>query len=67
MKILHQGGNQEGDAGLRIEVRSYSDAKWPFTVPAIRAHAQRGLDFERPVTFLVGENGTGKSTIVEAS
>jgi predicted ATPase len=28
--------------------------------------ARNGLDFGRPVTFLVGENGTGKSTIVEA-
>jgi predicted ATPase len=50
----------------RIEVRSWNEAQWPFTVPAIRALAQRGLDFQRPVTFFVGENGTGKSTIVEA-
>jgi predicted ATPase len=50
----------------RIEVRSWNEGQWPFTVPAIRALAQRGLDFERPVTFFVGENGTGKSTIVEA-
>ena len=25
-----------------------------------------GMDFEKPVTFLVGENGTGKSTLIEA-
>lgn len=25
-----------------------------------------GMEFEKPVTFLVGENGTGKSTLVEA-
>jgi predicted ATPase len=50
----------------RIEVRSCNEGQWPFAVPAIRALAERGLDFERPVTFFVGENGTGKSTIVEA-
>jgi predicted ATPase len=50
----------------RVEVRSWNEGQWPFTVPAIIALAQRGLDFERPVTFFVGENGTGKSTIVEA-
>lgn len=27
---------------------------------------QGGLSFEKPVTFLVGENGTGKSTLLEA-
>jgi predicted ATPase len=50
----------------RIEVRSWSEGQWPFTVPAVRALAREGLNFERPVTFLVGENGAGKSTIVEA-
>jgi predicted ATPase len=50
----------------RIEVRPWNERQWPFTVPAIKALAQRGLDFQRPVTFFVGENGTGKSTIVEA-
>lgn len=28
--------------------------------------AGNALDFDRPVTFLVGENGTGKSTLLEA-
>jgi predicted ATPase len=50
----------------RVEVSSWNEGQWPFTVPAIKALAQNGLDFERPVTFFVGENGTGKSTIVEA-
>lgn len=40
--------------------------EWPFTVPAIRQLAERGIRFDTPVTFLVGENGTGKSTLVEA-
>jgi len=37
----------------------------PFTLPAVRALAD-GLDLTAPVTFLVGENGSGKSTILEA-
>lgn len=35
-------------------------------LPAIRCLAERGLSFSRPVTFLVGENGMGKSTLLEA-
>jgi predicted ATPase len=50
----------------RVEIRTWNEGQWPFTVPAVVALAQSGLDFERPVTFFVGENGTGKSTIVEA-
>lgn len=38
---------------------------WPFTLPAVQA-LRNGLEFTAPVTFLVGENGSGKSTIVEA-
>jgi predicted ATPase len=37
---------------------------FPFSVPAI-AHLER-LTFPSPVTVLVGENGTGKSTFMEA-
>ncbi|MEV5749720.1 AAA family ATPase [Actinoallomurus sp. NPDC052308] len=39
--------------------------RWPHTIPAVAA-LDHGLDFRRPLTFLVGENGTGKSTIIEA-
>jgi hypothetical protein len=42
------------------------DPIWPFTVPAVAELADRGLEFTRPLTFLVGDNGSGKSTIVEA-
>lgn len=35
-------------------------------LPAVRhLIGQGGLAFEKPVTFLVGENGTGKSTLLE--
>jgi predicted ATPase len=40
--------------------------EWPFTLPAVKALMGAGLDLTAPVTFLVGDNGSGKSTIVEA-
>ncbi|GAB2881572.1 AAA family ATPase [Streptomyces mayteni] len=39
---------------------------WPFTLPPVRQLGLAGIEFDRPVTFLVGENGSGKSTVVEA-
>jgi predicted ATPase len=39
---------------------------WPYTVPAVAQLIEDGLEFTRPVTFLVGDNGSGKSTLVEA-
>ena len=47
-----------------IEERVKPD-EFPFTIPAF----QRGklqLDFEHPITIIVGENGAGKSTLLEA-
>jgi len=38
---------------------------WPAGIPAVRALLDQGLDLG-PVTVLVGDNGSGKSTIVEA-
>ena len=38
----------------------------PFDVPVVRALAGAPLAFTTPATFLVGENGTGKSTLLEA-
>ena len=40
--------------------------RWPATLPAVAALLKKGLDLAPGVTFLVGENGSGKSTIVEA-
>lgn len=37
---------------------------YPFNIPVLRDFHE--LKFHRPVTFLIGENGTGKSTLVEA-
>lgn len=49
----------------RIERRPGATADgFPFTVPAIRT--LEVLELTRPVTLLVGENGSGKSTFLEA-
>lgn len=37
---------------------------YPFDLPIIRGFEE--LEFTSPVTFLIGENGTGKSTLIEA-
>jgi len=41
-------------------------ATWWARLPAVAALLDDGLDLPAGVTFLVGENGSGKSTIVEA-
>lgn len=38
---------------------------WPATIPAVRHLLDHGLDLG-PVTVLTGENGVGKSTVLEA-
>lgn len=38
--------------------------EFPFTVPVIRSLPE--IKFTAPVTFFVGENGSGKSTVMEA-
>ncbi|WP_455132777.1 AAA family ATPase [Microbacterium aurum] len=38
---------------------------WPRTVPAVAQLLAGGIDLAPGVTFLVGENGSGKSTVLE--
>jgi predicted ATPase len=47
---------------LRQKVTSFKD--FPFSIPAIGG--LESIEFDRPVTFFVGENGAGKSTLLEA-
>ena len=46
----------------REEVKDFS--KYPFNIEVIKNLEE--LEFTSPVTFLVGENGIGKSTLIEA-
>ena len=46
-----------------IEERVKADA-FPFTIPAFQ-RGKLALDFQRPITIIMGENGTGKSTLLE--
>lgn len=39
---------------------------WPFTIPAIHHIAQYPLHFDNHLTIIVGDNGSGKSTFMEA-
>ena len=41
-------------------------AAYPFSVPAVSALAGERLELDADITFLVGENGSGKSTFLEA-
>lgn len=51
---------------LRPQSASASPAvAYPFTVPAVASLEQAPLTLDHPVTFLVGENGAGKSAILE--
>lgn len=44
--------------------RVKGEVKYPYAVPAVRYI--ESFRFDRPVSFLVGENGMGKSTVLEA-
>jgi predicted ATPase len=48
--------------GIRVD-EGQDEKSYPFTIPAVRDVGD--ILFSAPVTFLVGENGSGKSTIVE--
>jgi predicted ATPase len=56
-------GNHIGKATLRHD-RYPADDVYPFGLPVFRETGS--VLFERPVTIFVGENGTGKSTLLEA-
>jgi predicted ATPase len=47
--------------GLRVD-----ESAWPASVPAMAQVLREGLELPAGLTVLVGENGSGKSTVVEA-
>jgi len=48
----------------RLDSNAPKRREFPFTIPAIRKF--RRIEFHPAVTFFIGENGTGKSTLLEA-
>lgn len=48
----------------KISISNNRLEKWPFNIKVISTLNQ--LSFKTPVTFIAGENGTGKSTLVES-
>ncbi len=48
----------------QIKLGDADTSSYPFSIPAVQKLGS--IKFDNPVTFLVGENGTGKSTIIEA-
>ena len=50
-----------------VNLPSTLNDEYPFNIPAIK-HLKEvgGISFKKPVTIFVGENGTGKSTLIEA-
>ncbi|WP_227394517.1 AAA family ATPase [Jeotgalibacillus aurantiacus] len=48
---------------LSISLKEHNQQEFPFSLPVIRHFNE--LTFSKPVTILVGENGTGKSTLLE--
>jgi predicted ATPase len=45
--------------------RPVDTSRWPASVPAVKQMLGEGLELAKGVTVLVGENGSGKSTIIE--
>jgi predicted ATPase len=66
-KVRKGSGHPEPDAGVYLSaIRRYGarDASgFPWSVPVVAS--LESLEFTTPVTFFVGENGSGKSTVLE--
>lgn len=48
----------------QVKLDQIDDTAYPFSIPAVKDIEK--LDFSNQVTFLIGENGSGKSTIIES-
>ncbi|MHB1485735.1 MAG: AAA family ATPase [Saccharofermentanales bacterium] len=51
-------------SGIRIRENDRNNDSYVFDLPVVRNF--KDLDFKKRVTFFIGENGTGKSTLLEA-
>ena len=67
LPVARKSKSSPGPYLLHLELlrdRVPDAARYPYTLPAVRGLSK--LPFHPKVTFLVGENGSGKSTILEA-
>lgn len=48
---------------ISLQLPDHNNSGFPFSLPIIQKFNK--MDFETPVTFFVGENGSGKSTFLE--
>jgi predicted ATPase len=47
--------------------KDFNDESYILNIPVVKKlFEKKELKFNKPVTFIVGENGTGKSTLLEA-
>jgi ABC-type multidrug transport system fused ATPase/permease subunit len=51
--------------GPDVRVDEIRVSRWPASVPALAQVLRDGLELPAGLTVLVGENGSGKSTVVE--
>ncbi|MFK4852087.1 AAA family ATPase [Microbacterium sp. ZW T6_19] len=70
MESIWKPGSRRRREQPVVAVRPNDDAPtpssaWPTSIPAVAQVLREGIDLSPGVTFLVGENGSGKSTIVE--
>jgi predicted ATPase len=70
MESIWKPGSRRRREQPVVAVRPNDDAPapssaWPASIPAVAQVLREGIDLSSGVTFLVGENGSGKSTIVE--
>lgn len=52
--------------GLKLKNNIPDESNYALSLPVIKSLGQEQLLFNKNVTFFVGENGTGKSTLLEA-
>lgn len=70
MDSIWEAGSRRRREQPVVSVHPSDDApaagsQWPTNIPAVAQVLREGLELDPGVTFLVGENGSGKSTVVE--
>ena len=63
--MTRAGGLPHGPFLREVRADGLPGSGWPFEVPAVRSLVE-GLDLDHRVVVLCGDNGSGKSTIIEA-